>query len=176
MQSCISVVFERQNIYDRISALDNLIFTARLYGASRKRVDQVLQMVGLAERAKEKVQKYSNGMKQRLMIARALLPDPDVIFLDEPTKGLDPQVTRAIRGMVLDLSGQEVTIFLTTHYIEEAEQLCDRVAIINQGKIVALDTPAKIIRQHGSTDSSLEDVFIQLTAENNLKFELINLG
>lgn len=176
MQSCIGVVFEQQNIYNRISALDNLVFTARLFDASRKRVDQVLQLVGLAERANEKVQKYSNGMKQRLMIARALLPNPDVIFLDEPTKGLDPQVARAIRGMVLDLSGQGVTIFLTTHYLEEAEHLCDREAILNQGKIVALDTPVNIIRQHGSMDSSLEDIFIALTGKNNYKFELNNDG
>ena len=166
MQSCIGVVFEQQNIYDRISAFDNLIFTARLYGSSKKRVDQVLQMVGLAERAKEKVQKYSNGMKQRLLIARALLPDPDVIFLDEPTKGLDPQVSRAIRSLVLGLSEQGVTIFLTTHYIEEAEHLCNRVAILNQGKIVALDSPANLKRQYGSTNSSLEEIFIALTGKN----------
>jgi ABC-2 type transport system ATP-binding protein len=163
MQSCIGVVFEHQNIYDRLTARDNMIFTARLYGASRKRVDEVLQMVGLADRANEKVQKFSNGMKQRLMIARALLPDPDVIFLDEPTKGLDPQVSRAIRCMVLGLSGQGVAIFLTTHYMEEAQYLCNRVAILNQGKIVALDKPVNIIKQHGSIDSSLEDIFIHLT-------------
>lgn len=174
MQSRIGVVFEHQNIYDRLTALDNLNFTARLYGVSKIRVDQVLRMVGLTERAKEKVQRYSNGMKQRLLIARALLPDPDVIFLDEPTKGLDPRVARAIRGMVLDLSEQGVTIFLTTHYLEEAERLCDRVAILDRGRIVALDIPANLKRKFGNRGSSLEDIFIALTGQNNCISDLPN--
>jgi ABC-2 type transport system ATP-binding protein len=166
LQPRIGVVFEHQNIYERLSARDNLLFTARLYGVDKSRVNQVLQMVGLADRAKEKAKKYSNGMKQRLLIARALLPNPEVIFLDEPTKGLDPGVARAIRNIVSELADQGVTIFLTTHYMEEADQLSDRVAILEQGKIVALDTPAKLKSQHGGPGTTLEDVFIKLTGKD----------
>jgi ABC-2 type transport system ATP-binding protein len=166
LQPCIGVVFEHQNIYERLSARDNLFFTARLYGVDKVRVDQVLEMVGLTDRAKEKAKKYSNGMKQRLLIARALLPNPQVIFLDEPTKGLDPGVARAIRNIVKELAQQGVTIFLTTHYMEEADQLCDRVAILEQGEIVVLDTPAQLKFQHGGGDTTLEDVFITLIGKD----------
>ena len=166
LQARIGVVFEFQNIYERLSARDNLLFTARLYGVPKSRVDEVLQMVGLTEKANEKAKKYSNGMKQRLLIARALLPSPEVIFLDEPTKGLDPGVARAIRNIVADLAKEGVTIFLTTHYMEEADRLCRRVAILEKGKIVALDTPAQLKAQHGGPDTSLEDVFIALTGKD----------
>jgi ABC-2 type transport system ATP-binding protein len=166
LQPRIGVVFEHQNIYERLSARDNLLFTSRLYGVDKSRVDQVLQMVGLVDRAKEKVKKYSNGMKQRLLIARALLPSPEVIFLDEPTKGLDPGVARAIRSIVSEMADKGVTIFLTTHYMEEADQLSDRVAILEQGKIVALDTPTRLKSQLGSSNTTLEDVFIELTGKD----------
>jgi ABC-2 type transport system ATP-binding protein len=160
------VVFEHQNLYERLSARDNLLFTTRLYGVNKARVDEVLEMVALSDRAKEKVKKYSNGMKQRLLIARALLPNPEVIFLDEPTKGLDPGVARAIRNIVVELARQGVTIFLTTHYMEEADQLSDRVAILEQGKIVALDTPAQLKEKQGGSGTTLEDVFIKLTGKD----------
>jgi ABC-2 type transport system ATP-binding protein len=163
LQPRIGVVFEVQNLYERLSATDNLYFTARLYGINKKRVEQVLQMVGLTERADERVQKYSNGMKQRLLIARALLPNPEVIFLDEPTKGLDPGLARVIRTIILDLARNGVTVFLTTHYMEEADQLSDRVAIIETGKIVALDTPSHLKEAYGPPGSTLEDIFISLT-------------
>jgi ABC-2 type transport system ATP-binding protein len=166
LQPRIGVVFEQQNIYERLSARDNLLFTARLYDVKKVRVDQVLEMVGLTDRADEKAKKYSNGMKQRLLIARALLPSPEVIFLDEPTKGLDPGVSRSIRNIVKELAQQGVTIFLTTHYMEEADQLSDRVAILEQGEIVALDTPAQLKLQHGGADTTLEDIFIALTGKD----------
>lgn len=166
LQPRIGVVFESQNIYERLSARDNLVFTARLYGIDKRRVEDVLQMVGLADRAKEKAKKFSNGMKQRLLIARALLPSPEVVFLDEPTKGLDPGVARAIRRIVSDLAQQGVTIFLTTHYMEEADRLCNRVAILEQGKIVAMDNPTQLKMQHGGSDTTLEDVFIALTGKD----------
>jgi ABC-2 type transport system ATP-binding protein len=162
----IGVVFEHQNIYERLSARDNLMFTARLYSIDKKRVDQVLEQVGLIERAKERAKKYSNGMKQRLLIARALLHEPEIIFLDEPTKGLDPGVARAIRNLVSDLAENGVTIFLTTHYMEEADQLSHRVAILDQGKIVALGTPDHLKNQHGNNGTTLEDVFIALTGKD----------
>jgi ABC-2 type transport system ATP-binding protein len=166
LQPRIGVVFEHQNIYERLSARDNLLFTARLYGVEKARVDEVLEIVALTDRAKEKVSKYSNGMKQRLLIARALLPNPEVIFLDEPTKGLDPGVARTIRNIIVELAHQGVTIFLTTHYMEEADQLSDRIAILEQGKVVALDTSDQLKAQHGGSNATLEDVFITLTGKD----------
>ena len=145
----IGVVFEYQNIYERLSARDNLRFYARLYGVKKDRVNQVLAQVGLSDRAHDKTKKYSNGMKQRLLIARALLHEPRVLFLDEPTRGLDPNVARDIRAIVADLAKQGGTVFLTTHYMEEADQLSDRVAIIDQGHIVALDTPETLKVNYG---------------------------
>ena len=160
----IGVVFEVQNLYERLSARDNLVFAARLYGVPRGRVDQVLAQVGLTDRARDRIKEYSNGMKQRLLIARALLHEPEVLFLDEPTRGLDPNVAREIRSIVVDLARQGVTVFLTTHYMEEADQLCDRVAIIDRGSIVALDTPAQLKAVHGEDGrTTLEDVFVKLT-------------
>jgi ABC-2 type transport system ATP-binding protein len=169
----IGVVFEHQNVYERLSARDNLLFAARLYGVKKSRVQAVLEQVGLAERARDKVKKYSNGMKQRLLIARALLHQPKVLFLDEPTRGLDPNVARDIRTFVADLARQGVTVFLTTHYMEEADLLSSRVAILHRGKIVALDMPARLKAAHGGDEkTTLEDVFVALTgAELRGRFE-----
>jgi ABC-2 type transport system ATP-binding protein len=159
----IGVVFEYQNVYERLSAWENLVFTARLYGVPKERIKQVLEQVGLDERAQEQVKKFSNGMKQRLLIARALLPEPKVLFLDEPTRGLDPQMARGIRQIISSLADLGTTIFLTTHYMEEADKLCQRVAILDHGRIMALDTPAHLKEAHGGGDTTLEDVFLQLT-------------
>jgi ABC-2 type transport system ATP-binding protein len=163
----IGVVFEYQNIYERLSAQENLAFAARLYGVNNGRVDQVLEIVGLSGRSKGKTQHFSNGMKQRLLIARALLHQPQVLFLDEPTRGLDPNVARDIRAIVADLSGEGVTVFLTTHYMEEADRLCDRVAILEKGRIVALDTPTHLKAEFGiGPSTTLEDVFVGLTGRS----------
>lgn len=162
----IGVVFEYQNIYERLSARDNLIFAARLYGVPKSRVQEVLAQVGLADRVKERTKQFSSGMKQRLLIARALLHQPKVLFLDEPTRGLDPNVARDIRAFVADLARQGVTVFLTTHYMEEADRLSDRVAILHRGKIVALDAPAQLKAAHGGEQTTLEDVFVALTGSS----------
>jgi ABC-2 type transport system ATP-binding protein len=163
----IGVVFDSQNLYERMSARENLRFYARLYRINRKRVDEVLAEVGLYERAGEKVQKYSNGMKQRVVIARALLHKPEVLFLDEPTRGLDPHIARDIRGLVAQLAKGGMTVFLTTHYMEEADQLCQWVAFLDRGQIAALDTPARLKADYGSGDTTtLEDIFIQLTGSD----------
>lgn len=160
----IGVVFEAQNLYQRLSARDNLNFIANLYGVPKMRVDEALEQVGLRERANDSVKKYSNGMKQRLMIARALLHRPQVLFLDEPTLGLDPNVGREIRAFVHNLAEQGMTVFLTTHYMGEADQLCDRVAILDHGRIVALDTPLNLKAEYGANQMvTLEDVFVRLT-------------
>jgi ABC-2 type transport system ATP-binding protein len=160
----IGVVFESQNIYERLSGRDNLRFSARLYRVKAARVEQMLELVGLADRAGNVVKNYSNGMKQRLMIARALLHQPKVLFLDEPTRGLDPNMARQIRDLVSDLAAGGMTVFLTTHYMEEAERLCDRVGIIDQGRIVALDEPQRLKKQYGEDErATLEDIFVRLT-------------
>lgn len=164
LQPQIGVVFEYQNLYERLSARENLNFAADLYGAPRARVDEILALVGLQDRAGDSLKKYSNGMKQRLLIARALLHSPQVLFLDEPTRGLDPNLAREIRSFVRALPQQGVTVFLTTHYMEEADQLCGRVAILDRGRIAALDTPASLKTAHGG--ASLEDVFVELTGHS----------
>ena len=145
----IGVVFEYQNLYERMSGWENLAFSARLYGTEGDRVDEILEQVELGKRAGDPVRHYSNGMKQRLLIARSLLHRPRILFLDEPTKGLDPTVARQIRRLVLDLADQGVTVFLTTHYMEEADQLCRRVAFLDEGRIVALDTPQRLKVSYG---------------------------
>jgi ABC-2 type transport system ATP-binding protein len=163
----IGVVFDSQNLYERMSARENLIFYARLYRIERSRVFEILSQVGLTQRAGDKVMKYSNGMKQRLLIARALLHKPEVLFLDEPTRGLDPHIARDIRSIVVDLAKAGMTVFLTTHYMEEADQLCQRVAFLDQGHIVALDSPERLKAEHGQDEkTTLEDIFILLTGSD----------
>jgi ABC-2 type transport system ATP-binding protein len=149
LKPLIGVVSEHQNLYERMSGRENLEFAARLYGVDPQRIDAGLEQVDLLDRAKDKVQNYSNGMKQRLLIARSILNGPKIVFLDEPTRGLDPVVGREIRRLIVDMSKQGVTIFLTTHYMEEADQLCDRVAFLSEGRIVALDTPDNLKTAHG---------------------------
>jgi ABC-2 type transport system ATP-binding protein len=137
-----------RGLYWRLSGLDNLRYFSTLYyvnpDVAKKRIPQLIEMVGLSGREKEKVEGYSRGMRQRLHIARALLHDPQVLFLDEPTLGLDPIGARELRAAVLNLQSENKTILLTTHYMFEADALCQRIAVINQGKIVALDTPEKL--------------------------------
>ncbi len=136
------------NLYDEMSAWDNLIFNAKLHGVPieqrSSRAKEFLERFGLYDRRKDRVGTFSRGMKSRLMIATALIHEPAILFLDEPTTGLDVQSSRQIRDLVRELNRKGATIFLTTHYIEEADQLCHRVAIINKGKIVAVDTPEKL--------------------------------
>lgn len=139
-----------RGLYWRLSATDNLKYFSALYqidpAVSNKRIPYLLDLVGLGDRANEKVEGYSRGMKQRLHIARTLLNDPEVMFLDEPSIGLDPVAARDIRKVVRDLRDQKKTILLTTHYMFEADELCRRIAVINKGQIVALDTPANLKR------------------------------
>lgn len=147
----IGIVFGgERGLYNRVSALDNLRYFSDLYGVdpavAKKRIPELLRVVGLADRAQDRVEKYSRGMKQRLHIAKALVHDPEVLFMDEPTIGLDPAGARDIRNMIREMKSQGKTIMLTTHYMFEAEELCQRVAVISKGKIVALDTPSELKR------------------------------
>lgn len=140
-----------RGLYGRLSASDNLRYFAELYALepdlTHKRITELLELVGLADRKDDRVETYSSGMQQRLHLARALLHDPDLIYLDEPTVGIDPVGARELRKTVKQLSQAGKTILLTTHYMAEAEELCDRIAIINHGCIVALDTPASLKKQ-----------------------------
>jgi ABC-2 type transport system ATP-binding protein len=137
-----------RGLYGRVSGWENLRYFANLYGLptrqSSRRIGELLEMVGLSERARDKVDTYSRGMRQRLHIARVMLHDPEVLYLDEPTSGLDPVVAHEVRDLVVHLTHMGRTILLTTHYMLEADEICDRVAIINKGRIVALGAPAEL--------------------------------
>jgi len=142
------VVPETSNAYTDLTAWQNLMLMGELYGLPRARAEQrssdLLEMVGLLERKDQKVQAYSKGMKQRLILAMALIHEPELLFLDEPTSGLDVQSTQMILSLLRDLNKQGTTIFLTTHNMEEANRLCHRVGIIHGGKMVAIDAPEKL--------------------------------
>jgi ABC-2 type transport system ATP-binding protein len=146
----INLVFEDQNLYERLSGLDNLRVFADLYGAPRNRVEELLDLVDLdASARKRKVKTYSTGMKQRLLIARALINNPSVLFLDEPTRGLDPASAHDLREIIRNLAREGATVLLTTHYMEEADDLCQRVGFMSEGKLVALDAPRELKLRYG---------------------------
>jgi ABC-2 type transport system ATP-binding protein len=142
-------------LYDDLSAAENLVFFARLYGLAsacvRRRAGELLDLVGLADRARDRVKAFSGGMKRRLNLAAALLHDPPLVLLDEPTAGVDPQSRNAILDIVRSLRDQGRTVVYTTHYMEEAQRLCDQVAIIDRGRLLALDTVEGLIRTHGGS-------------------------
>ena len=164
----INLVFEDQNLYERFSGRDNLRIFADLYRAPAARVDELLTTVALTEAADRKVKGYSSGMKQRLLIARALVNSPRVLFLDEPTRGLDPASARDLRRLIAALGGQGTTVFLTTHDMEEADELCDRVAFLSHGKVVALDTPQDLKLRYGQRTAA---VLLCSRAEHRLRLD-----
>jgi ABC-2 type transport system ATP-binding protein len=137
-----------RGLYERLSARDNLRYFSELYGVPPRtqatRIDELLELVGLTERDRERVEGYSRGMRQRLHIARGLLHDPDVLFLDEPSIGIDPVGARELRATIGNLVEMGKTVLLTTHYMFEADELCDRIAVIREGEIVAEGTPAQL--------------------------------
>lgn len=149
VQGEIGVCFEDTNLYEQMSASENLRLFARLFGVTRFDDDALLRRVGLEGWAKQRVEEFSKGMKQRLMVARSLVNRPKILFLDEPTSGLDPVSAEAIRAVILEERERGATIFLTTHDMMEADKLSDRVAFLNQGKIVALDTPHNLKQTYG---------------------------
>lgn len=148
-----------RGLYGRLSANDNLRYFAELYGlepeVTARRIPELLETVGLSGRGDDRVETFSSGMQQRLHLARALLHDPELIYLDEPTVGIDPVGARELRATVKQLIGRGKTILLTTHYMAEAEELCDRIAIIKKGRIVAMDTPA-VLKKQISGDSVID--------------------
>ncbi len=149
VQEYIGVCFETTNLYEKMSAIENLNLFARLFGVNDFDADSLLEKVGLAGRGKDRVETYSKGMKQRLMVARSMVNQPRVLFLDEPTAGLDPTSSESIRNVILEERARGATVFLTTHDMFEADKLSDRVAFMNQGKIVALDTPLNLKQKYG---------------------------
>jgi ABC-2 type transport system ATP-binding protein len=149
VQGEMGVCFETTNLYEQMSALENLNLFARLFGIRSFDGNALLERIGLGGRGKDRVETYSKGMKQRLMVARAILNKPKLLFLDEPTAGLDPTSSEKIRNIILEERRRGATVFLTTHDMVEADKLSDRVAFMNQGKIVALDTPHQLKQQHG---------------------------
>ncbi len=149
VQGDIGVCFEDTNLYEQMSAIENLKLFARLFGIRSFDGKEVLKRVGLGDRARDRVENYSKGLKQRLMVARSIINHPRVLFLDEPTAGLDSTSAESIRNIILEERERGATVFLTTHDMMEADKLSDRVAFMNQGEIVALDTPHNLKQQHG---------------------------
>ncbi|MPZ15197.1 MAG: ATP-binding cassette domain-containing protein [Chloroflexi bacterium] len=144
-----------RGLYGRLTGRENLRYFGALHHMRRREADQrsdeLLGLVGLNERADQRVEEYSRGMKQRLHLARGLMPRPEVLFLDEPTIGLDPLAARDLRRLIPMLASQGTTVLLTTHYMQEADQLCDRIALINRGRLVADGTPGEIKRVFSRT-------------------------
>lgn len=153
----IGVVPQEIALYEDLSALENLHFWGQMYGLSGKalsaRVDEVLQQIGLQDKAKARIKTYSGGMKRRVNIGVGLLQKPRLLFMDEPTVGIDPQSSRAILDSVKALNREGMTILYTTHYMEEAQELSDRVGIIDHGELIALGTQAELTRQVGEMDT-----------------------
>jgi len=156
IQQYIGVSFETTNLYEQLNALENLKLYARLFRVQNFDAMSLLEKVGLNGREKERVANYSKGMKQRLMLARALVNTPRVLFLDEPTDGLDPVSAQTIQGIIREAADNGAAVFLTTHDMVEADKLSDRVAFINRGQIVALDKPAALKRQYGRRAIKIE--------------------
>ncbi len=137
----VGIVTDNSGLYENVSVYHNMKFFADLLKVDKKRIDFLLERVGLAQDKKKLARRLSKGMRQRLVLARALLHSPKVLFLDEPTSGLDPATAQAIHKLLKEVQAEGTTIFLTTHNMEEATKLCNRVALLNDGKIVSLDTP-----------------------------------
>jgi ABC-2 type transport system ATP-binding protein len=157
VKQVIGVVPQELALYEDLTARENLIFWGQMYGLSGKslnsRVDEVLEQIGLVDKAKNQVKTYSGGMKRRVNIGVGLLHKPRLLFMDEPTVGIDPQSRRAILDTVKDLNKQGVTVLYTTHYMEEAEELSNRVGIIDHGELIALGTQDELTKQVGQTDT-----------------------
>jgi ABC-2 type transport system ATP-binding protein len=145
----IGVCFETTNLYEQMSAVENLDLFARIFRVPDFSADALLDRVGLTGRGRDRVATYSKGMKQRLMIARAIVNQPDILFLDEPTAGLDPASSERIREVILEERARGASVFLTTHDMVEADKLSDAVAFMNAGEIAAMDTPLNLKRRYG---------------------------
>jgi ABC-2 type transport system ATP-binding protein len=157
VKQVIGVVPQELALYEDLTARENLVFWGQMYGLSGKslnnRVDEVLEQIGLTDKAKNRIKTYSGGMKRRVNIGIGLLHKPRLLFMDEPTVGIDPQSRRAILDTVKDLNRQGMTVLYTTHYMEEAQELSNRVGIIDHGELIALGTQKELTQQVGETET-----------------------
>jgi len=164
----LGVVPQETNLDGEFSVLENLLVQASYFGIPRRdvepRAQQLLEFTQLSERAGDRIDTLSGGMKRRLLVARALINEPDIVVLDEPTTGLDPQARLAVWRAMEELKDRGVSLLLTTHYMEEAARLCDRLVIMDLGKIVAEGEPVELIRKHQA--ENLEEVFLDLTGRH----------
>ena len=168
VRNLIGVCPQDLALYEDLSALDNMVFFGRMVGLNGKEARSQalahLELMELSDRARGKIAKFSGGMKRRINLAIALMGNPQLLFLDEPTVGIDPQSRNNIYETIENLRSRGMTILYTTHYMEEADRLCDRIAIIDGGEIIALDTPHALRSQIGPLEQvTLEDVFLKLT-------------
>ena len=178
VKKCIGVVPQELALYEELTALENLTFWGKMYGLQGKnlstRIDEVLDQIGLRDKAKQRIKTYSGGMKRRVNIGVGLLHKPKILFMDEPTVGIDPQSRRAILDSVKELNQQGMTVLYTTHYMEEAQELSNRVGIIDHGELIALGTQAELTKKVGEMDTLIlhiaenEDPLPLSTALNNV--------
>jgi len=164
----LGVVPQETNLDGEFTVLENLLVQASYFGIPRRdvesRAEELLEFTQLTERAGDKIETLSGGMKRRLLVARALINEPDIVVLDEPTTGLDPQARLAVWRAMEELKDRGVSLLLTTHYMEEAARLCDRLVIMDLGRIVAEGEPVELIREHQA--ENLEEVFLDLTGRH----------
>ena len=166
IKSCIGVMPQEDNLDPDLSVFENLIVYARYFDIPKKKSSplawELLNFVELKEKAHVKIGNLSGGMKRRLILARSLINNPELLILDEPTTGLDPQSRHSVWEKLNHLKSNNTTLILTTHYMEEAEILCDRVAIMDSGKILTIDAPSRLVSMHGG---NLEDVYLKMTGK-----------
>jgi ABC-2 type transport system ATP-binding protein len=179
--SQIGIVSDNSGLYESMNAHDNLTLFAKILNSDNSRVAMLLEKVGLKDHAKKQVKKFSRGMKQRLVLARAMLNNPKILFLDEPTSGLDPSTSVDVHKLMLDMKKDGTTFFLTTHNMTEAEKLCDRIALFNEGKVVELGTLDELSQKYNTEKrvkirhNTGEFEELSLTAENSPRIaELIS--
>ena len=167
IQAQIGVCFEEKNLYLNMTAVENLSFFASLFRIKNVDIEELLRRVGLGDRARDRVKNYSKGMQQRLMVARSLVNSPQVLFLDEPTDGLDPVSSQAIRQIIKNEAQRGAAVLLTTHDMHEADELSDRVVFLNEGKVYAMDKPEALKLKHGKRSGKV------LFKENDTIKELV---
>ncbi len=171
IQGRIGVCFEEKNLYLDMSARENLVFFAGLFGIKKFNPDDLLSRVSLYERADDRVSSYSKGMRQRLMVARSIVNDPEILFLDEPTDGLDPVSSKAIRELIQEQAKKGTAVLLTTHDMWEADELSDRVVFLSSGEIHAMDTPDNLKMKYGH-----RIVSVKLRDGDSVRIESISLN
>lgn len=164
----IGLITENSGYYEKLSLYDNLLFFAKLYDVPQGDLDNLMKRVGLYDRRKTLAEKLSTGMKQRMLLVRAIINKPQVLFLDEPTSGLDPSTSQSIHELIKELQAEGTTIFLTTHDMHEATILCDKIVLLNKGQIVEAGTPSNLIQKYNT--AKRVKITYQSGEENYLSF------